>query len=172
MGFDKALVRIDGEGLAARTGRLLAEIADPAFEVGPGHSGLPVAREFQPGDGPLGAILSGWVALHKAGHRGPALVLSTDLARLDAATLLTLRDWPGEHSVIPLLDGEPQPLCARWSADDLDAVSPMFRAGERSMKRMLERPGIELTDALPADGLSDADTPDQLDALGLSWARP
>lgn len=40
MGFDKALVEVDGLPNALRLARALAEVASPLVEVGPGYSGL------------------------------------------------------------------------------------------------------------------------------------
>jgi molybdopterin-guanine dinucleotide biosynthesis protein A len=172
MGFDKALLRIGGVPLALRIGRRARAVAAPALEVGPGHSGLDVAPESQPGSGPLAALADGVRALREQGFSGPALVLSTDLPLIDTHTLMTLVNWPGTSSVVPLLRGQPQPLCARWSADDLDAVGAMVAAGERSLKPLLARSGITLTGAIDPARLSDADTPEELDALGLDWRRP
>ncbi len=172
MGFDKALVRIGGVPLALRIGRRAKAVAAPALEVGPGHSGLELAPESTPGAGPLAALADGVNALRARGFLGPALVLSTDLPRIDTATLMALANWPGDRSVVPLLAGRPQPLCARWSAADLDAVPGLVAAGERSLRALLARSGITLTGAIDPRKLSDADTPEALDALGLDWARP
>jgi molybdopterin-guanine dinucleotide biosynthesis protein A len=172
MGFDKALVRIGGVPLALRIGRRARAVAAPALEVGPGHSGLETAPESHPGSGPLAALADGVVALRNRGFGGPALVLSTDLPHLDTATLSTLVSWPGTGSVVPLLSGRAQPLCARWSAADLDASLALVAAGERSLQALLARSGITLTGAIDPRRLSDADTPEELDALGLDWARP
>jgi molybdopterin-guanine dinucleotide biosynthesis protein A len=172
MGFDKGLVRIRGVPLAHRIGRRARAVAAPALEVGPGHSGLELAPESEPGSGPLAALADGVRALRERGFLGPALVLSTDLPLIDTVALMTLANWPGSASVVPLLAGRPQPLCARWSAQDLDAVAAMVAAGERSLAPLLARSGITLTGAIDPRKLSDADTPEELDALGLDWARP
>ncbi len=172
MGFDKALVRIGGVPLALRVGRRAKAVAAPALEVGPGHSGLACAPESHPGSGPLAALADGVTALRATGFLGPALVLSTDLVAIDTASLMTLANWPGTGSVVPLLGGRPQPLCARWSGADLDAARELVAAGERSMQALLARSGITLTGAIDPARLRDADTPEELDALGLDWARP
>ncbi len=172
MGFDKALVRVGGVPLAHRIARRARAVAAPVLEVGPGHSGLDLAPESDPGSGPLAALADGVAALRGRGFTGPALVLSTDLPRIDTATLMALANWPGASSVVPLLRGRPQPLCARWSAADLDATRGMVAAGERSMAPLLARSGITLTGAIDPQKLIDADTPEELDALGLDWAEP
>jgi molybdopterin-guanine dinucleotide biosynthesis protein A len=86
-----------------------------------------------------------------------------------------LVDWPGDCSVIPIVDGHAQPLCARWSAEDLAATAGLVDAGERALKALLARPGLVLLDeakwpaAVEASAFADVDTPDDLDRLGLCW---
>lgn len=172
MGFDKALIRVAGVPLAVRIAQLARELTNPVLEVGPGYSGCATAPESQPGAGPLAALADGVSALRAVGFSGPALVLSTDLAMLDAPTLAALVTWPGTRSIVPMLDGQPQPLCARWSAADLDAAAALVAAGERSLRPLLARAGVELTDAIDPCGLRDADTPEDLTALALDWCRP
>ena len=172
MGFDKALIEIDGERLAVRIARLAQAVAEPVLELGPGHTGLVTVSETEPGGGPLLALADGVDALRRAGFDGPALVLSTDLVLIDAPTLAGLaRAHPG-RSVVPLLDGVPQPLCARWSAPALDSVAALVRAGERSLRPLLTGPDVMLSSAFAPDRLADADTPEDLDLLGIDWARP
>jgi molybdopterin-guanine dinucleotide biosynthesis protein A len=167
MGFDKALIRVGGELLSMRIARLARTVSDPVFEVGPGYTELPLAPETTPGSGPLAALADGVAALRGGGFDGPALVLATDLVLIDALTLEALVRWPGTGSVVPRHDGRPQPLCARWSAADLDSAAAMVAAGERSLKPLLARPGVELTGAIDAGRLRDADTPEDLRALNL-----
>jgi molybdopterin-guanine dinucleotide biosynthesis protein A len=172
MGFDKARMRIGGRPLAAHLADLLSRVASVCLEVGPGASGLPCVAEREPGSGPLAAIADGVTALRAAGAHGSALILATDLPALDIATLTRLARWPGVGSVVPTLEGRAQPLCARWCAADLDACAALVAAGARSLAPLLARPGVELTDALDPSRLRDADTPDDLAALGLDWSAP
>jgi molybdopterin-guanine dinucleotide biosynthesis protein A len=175
MGFDKASLRIDGIPLARRAGGVLKQVADPAIEVGPGSSGLDSVVEDSPGAGPLAAVAAGVRALREGRHDGGALVLACDLPLVTREALGALVCWPGEGSVVPLVDGRPQPLCARWSAPDLDAVEGLIDAGERAMRALLARPGIrvvedeEWPEGLTARALADVDTPADLDRLGLCW---
>src|SRR5579875_3747236 len=134
MGTDKASLRFGGVSAAARLGRLLEAVADPCVEVGPGRSGLPAMREEPPGEGPLVAVgaASDWLAAHGAG--GAALVLACDLPLVNRAVLERLAGWPGEATVIPFIGGRDQPLCARWSAADLQRARVLAAAGERSLR--------------------------------------
>jgi molybdopterin-guanine dinucleotide biosynthesis protein A len=165
MGRDKATIPIGTTTLAARTAAVAGQVAAPVLEVGPGHCGAQTVHESSPGSGPLSAIADGVIALRRDGFGGPALVLATDLPLLDAATLSALARWPGNNSVVPLLDDRPQPLCARWSAADLDASIGLVSSGERSMRALLTQTGVEFTASLDPRILRDVDTPEDLSAL-------
>lgn len=171
MGRDKAQMMVEGETLAARTARLLASVAHPVLEVGPGVSGLPVAPEPDPRDGPLPAIAAGWVSLLGLGYRGDVLVLSTDLPRLTAPALSWLAGRAGESSVVPIVGGSAQLLCARWCADDLDGAVALVAAGERVVRRALGPETAypseeEFGTVTSAGAFADVDTPGDLEALG------
>jgi molybdopterin-guanine dinucleotide biosynthesis protein A len=145
-----------------------------AVEVGPGFSGLPSVREDPPGRGPLPAIWAGAAAL----GGGAALVVACDLPLVTAEVLAVLARWPGKCSVVPVVGDQPQVLCARWAAADLAAVPSLVAAGERGVRALLGRPGVELvTEAawpgrLDPRALADVDSPADLDALGLEWSAP
>jgi molybdenum cofactor guanylyltransferase len=172
MGRDKALIDVDGSPLWRRTAELLALVADPVVEVGPGYSPLPRAVEPSPGSGPLHALAAGAHLLRRSGHLGPVLLVATDLPRLSAGLLDLLASWPGTASVVPLAGGQPQPLCARYSGADLATAAALVEAGHRSLRSLLDR--IEATWLEPvdwvgaagrADALADIDTPEDLAAL-------
>jgi molybdopterin-guanine dinucleotide biosynthesis protein A len=174
MGFDKALVKVDGLASAVRLAAVMQQVASPVLEVGPGRSGLEAIAEEPGGQGPLFAACAALPVLEAAGHRGPVLLLACDLAFVTAQDLASLAHWPGAASVVPLVGGRPQPLCARWSFEDLLAATALAQGGERSMKALLRRPGIVLVerDDWPAGSaervFADFDTPSDLADLGLS----
>lgn len=176
MGFDKTSMLVDGVPCAVRVAAVLRCVVAVAVEVGPGVSGLPAVREPSPGSGPLGAIGAGAEALRSAGGSRPALVLACDLPFVTESVLRTLAQWPGAGSVVPVVGGWPQPLCARWSAAHLAAAKDLADAGGRAMRTLLEQPDIALVDETQWPGrldrraLADVDTPDDLARLGL--ARP
>ena len=97
MGFDKALVEVNGVPSAVRLAAALAEVTRPVFEVGPGRSGLPAVDEGTLGQGPLVAACAALPALRAAGHLGPVLLLACDLAFVTAADLALLARWPGRR---------------------------------------------------------------------------
>jgi molybdopterin-guanine dinucleotide biosynthesis protein A len=177
MGHDKASLVIDGEPSARRLGGLLAGVVEPALEVGRQCSGLAAIVEEQPGQGPLVALAAGWSALSGAGHEGAVVVLACDLPLVTSAFIRWLAQYPGERSIVPLVEGRLQPLCARWSAPDLRRSVQRAAQGARSLHEVLDEmdpvtvgPRDWAGVALPS-ALADADTPDDLEQLGLTW-RP
>ena len=177
MGHDKATLVIGGEPSARRLGALLAGVVDPALEVGGQCSGLAAIADKQPGEGPLTALAAGWWALSGAGHEGSVIVLACDLPLVTSAFIRWLAQYPGERSVVPLVEGRLQPLCARWSAPDLRRSVERAAQGARSLRELLEE--VDPVTVCPSDWagvalpstLADVDTPDDLERLGLTW-RP
>jgi molybdopterin-guanine dinucleotide biosynthesis protein A len=172
MGRDKAALVVPGtdgtpdESLAIRTARLLVAVAGPVLEVGPGRSGLPVVEESPPGRGPLWAVAAGWRALQDAGWRGAVVVVATDLPRLTPGLLAWLAAHPAGGSVVPVVDGRPQPLCARYAPADLEVAARLVSTGHQAMRDLLNAIDAHLagpeTWAAAAggpDALADVDTP-------------
>ncbi len=167
MGHDKASLVIGGRSLADRTAELLCQVVDPVLVVGPGYSDLPVISEEPPGRGPLVAIAAGAAALAARGHPGPAVVVATDLPRLGTSLLRRLASHPGPRSVVPLVEGRPQWLAARWSASALVLARHLATTAERRMVALAA--DVEwLYEPQWAGELVDIDTPADLDALGMS----
>lgn len=170
LGRDKAALPVDGEPLAVRVAGRLAAVASPALEVGPGRSGLLVAGEHDPGEGPLPAIAAGWAALGRLGFRGPVLVVATDLPALTVELLAWLAGHPGDASVVPVVAGMPQLLCARWSPADLDRVASLRESGERAVRRALGDDAVlagedEWGAVASAECFADIDEPADLERL-------
>lgn len=179
MGFDKALLEVGGRANAARLAAVLSEaVSGPLIEVGPGVSGLVPVRESPPGAGPLAALVAGADGLARAGWQGPVIVVACDLPLLSASALATVAGWPGAASVVPIWQGQYQPLCARWSATDLDVARRLVSEGTRSMQALLEAcsfselgPGQWGPGAGP-EQLADVDTPEDVARLGLAPPPP
>lgn len=178
MGRDKATIEVDGITLAERTATLLHDATTLALEVGPGVSALASVQEDPPGQGPLAAILAGRQALLERGlsPHASCLVVSCDLPRLTASVLQRLAGTAGAASVLPVIDGTEQPLCARWSARDLDAAVAAFAGGERSLRHLPERSNATLLGETgwgdDAASLRDADTPADLTTIGVTLDAP
>ncbi|MGH9046433.1 MAG: molybdenum cofactor guanylyltransferase [Acidimicrobiales bacterium] len=173
MGFDKASILIEGITIARRLAGVLAAVTALAVEVGPGHSGLPAVTEEPAGAGPLVAVGAGHRALRARGHLGPALLIACDLPHVDEAVLRLLAAWPGTSSVVPVVEGQPQPLCARWSFQALDKVASHVSGGDRSMRPLLDGPGVllleesEWSPTATSASFVDVDRPEDLERLGL-----
>jgi molybdopterin-guanine dinucleotide biosynthesis protein A len=174
MGRDKASLIIGGVPLAKRLGALLTAATQPALEVGPGWSGL-ATTEPDPGEGPLVALAAGWRWLEGLGHDGPVIVIATDLPRLTIGVLTWLAGRAETVSVVPLVDGRRQPLCARWCPADLDRAVELAAAGERSVGAALGSDTAFLGEAAwgaiaPAEAFRDVDRPEDLTGLEHSDA--
>jgi molybdopterin-guanine dinucleotide biosynthesis protein A len=173
MGRDKATLRIGGQSLAERVAGCLSQVVAPVLEVGPGRTALPVAPEDRPGAGPLSALVAGWHALMAEDHHGPVVVVACDLPRVTGPLLRFIALHPGVGSAVPVVDGRPQPLCARFSASALAHGAEMVGTGRRSLGALLEHPDVRWLEpsqwSRVADGADfvDADTPDDLARLGL-----
>lgn len=185
MGTDKAMLKVEGAELAPRAGAVLAAVTAPALEAGPGRSGLPVVPEPFPGQGPMVALAAAWTELSARGHLGPVVVLACDLPLVDEPLLRLLASWPTSDSVVPVVDGHPQPLCARLSPAALDlaavlasapAAGPRSHRSHRSLRSLLA--ATPVTWLGPAEwgpvasprSFADVDRPTDLDALGLRWS--
>jgi molybdenum cofactor guanylyltransferase len=173
MGFDKALLQVDGAPNAVRLGRVLSRVARPVLEVGPGRSGLPWLMEVPPGGGPLVALCAGAEALVRLGHNGAVLVVACDMPYLGEAALRSIAEWEGDGSVVPVVEGRLQPLCARWSCDDLRVAARLVSEGERSMKALLSLTVVETLgpghwpEGVTARDFADVDTRAELEAHHL-----
>ncbi len=173
MGQDKTQLLVEGVTLAQRTARLLTRVVDVALEVGPGTSGLPSILDDPPGDGPLSAIVIGHLALRHREAPEVVLIVASDLPNLteELLTFLVTFDAPG--SVVPIVEGRAQPLCARWSRRDLDTAVIKLREGDRSLRFLPTQPEVTLLEehdwhhVASADTFADVDTPDEARRWGL-----
>jgi molybdopterin-guanine dinucleotide biosynthesis protein A len=174
MGVPKATLRVDGEALAVRAARALAAVCDPVLEVGPGHTGRRCVVEDPPGGGPVAALLAGWDALDAP---TAVVVLACDLPFVDAALVRLLVEWPGDGCVVPLLDGRPQPTCARFGSDAVDAARAVVADGPASFRAVLARASVDYVSesrwraVAPATALVDVDTPADATRWGVEPPR-
>jgi molybdenum cofactor guanylyltransferase len=173
MGRDKATIEVDGTILAVRSASLLSRVTDLAVEVGDGVSGLASVREVPRGSGPLAACAAGHAELLRRGldPAAPCLVIACDLPRLSQEVLEKLGQWPGSGSVMPVIDGFAQPLCARWSARDLRAAVRLLAAGVRSLRDLPDRAAATLLDEVQWGSqrvaFADVDNPEDFAIMGL-----
>lgn len=174
MGRDKSQLIVDGSTLAVRTASLIQLVVETAIEVGTGVSGLPTTREQPMGEGPLVAIAEGCRALRERGHTGSALVIACDLPFLSERLLRFLVDYESPGSVVPVVRGRAQPLCAKWGREDLDETSQLVSQGVRSLQHLTTQPNVALIDesawqyVATEEQFSDVDSPADLQRLGLA----
>jgi len=45
---------------------------------------------------------------------------------------------PDDHTTVPMVDGRPQPLCARYAPSTLDLCAGLVAQGQRSLKVLLD----------------------------------
>lgn len=155
MGQDKATMRLTGQRLVDRAVQCLGECcvevlvahgATRPLDVA-GARGVPDA----PGEGPLAGIVGG---LRHA--RTPLLaVIAVDMPRANSDVLRALATvWDGEAAVVPVVDGEPQPLHAVYAVSWTMRYARLLAAGERSARRALQTLGAR-TAAADAWGVAD-----------------
>jgi molybdopterin-guanine dinucleotide biosynthesis protein A len=174
MGVDKAELLRDGLRLADRGAAILAEVCDPALEVGPGATDLDAVREPEPGSGPLAALAAGAAALRARGYSGALLVVAVDLPFVEVPLLRLLAGHdPTATTLVPVAGGIPQSLCARYAGAASATAGDLVAAGRRSLRALLDAvPWEELPEdawraVAPAHALDDVDTPADLERFGL-----
>ena len=176
MGFDKAQLVVHGEQNLQRLASLLSRYCSPAVVLGEILCSIPMLKDDVPGAGPLAALAGGWRYLREQGST-EVIALACDLPLVGEEVLDLLARWPSPRSVVPVVDGEPQPLCARWSARDLDRAVDLVLLGSRSMRDLLavcdaDYVGEEVwAGRFAASALADVDTVEDLEQLGIDWSR-
>ena len=147
LGFNKAELKVGNEICINRVATALGLAGfNPIFEIGRGYSYLDNIVEPDIGQGPLGAIVFGFKYLNKLGYVGPIMVLSCDLPFIDYRALNFINLSSKDKSVIPVIGGTKQPLCAKWSIDDLSFGSELYANKERSLKWFPITEGVLLND--------------------------
>ena len=173
MGCDKATIDLEGVPLARRVAMALSEVASPCLEVGPGVSGLPFGLIDPAQQGPLVALAkaAGWLSHRQSDRSTHVLTLACDLPLVTPALLRWLVEYPSDRSILPLVGGRPQPLCARWTRSDLDLAVRAVAEGATAMQALvrvaspdLVRPA-EWAHVAPPDAFDDVDTPDDWQRL-------
>lgn len=164
-GTDKALADAGGRPLAAWAVAALRDAgADPVVAVGGSAGtalGLPTIADRRPGSGPLAALAT--VLLWA--RTGLVLVAPCDLPLLRREHLSPLVAAAGPGlSAVAEVDGRPQPSLACWPATLGPAMQRLVGAGRRAWHDALEA-GPWVAVPVPAEAVTDADTPDALARL-------
>jgi molybdenum cofactor guanylyltransferase len=169
MGADKALLEVDGRAMASRVAAALAAAGGrPVRAVGGDAAGLTslgldVVPDLDPGEGPLGGIVTALAAL-------PAevvFVASCDLVAPSpgavSATVAALAASPTALVAVPVVTGRRQWMHAAWRAAAAAPLRAAFAAGERAVHAAVAAAGLPVVElALPGPVVADADTPADL----------
>lgn len=143
MGQDKAILRLAGQTLLARTVAVARTAGLDAVVVGRDRpddwtdATTRFLRDDQPGNGPLGGLRDALAATNRT-----IVALPCDLPRLDAVAvrwLLSAADetGPGSPVVAAQVAGRVQPLFALWRQSCRSGLDAAFAAGERSPLRWM-----------------------------------
>jgi molybdopterin-guanine dinucleotide biosynthesis protein A len=152
---------------------MLGAVCGPVLEVGPGYGALRACREPEPGAGPLAAFVAGSAALAADGHAGPVIVLAVDLPFITIGLLEWLAEHGGAGCVVPIVAGQPQTLCARYSTDARRVAPALYEHGDRSMRALLATVAVTEVDEAgwstvgDAAMFTDVDTLDDAARAGL-----
>jgi len=137
MGRNKALIEVGGKPLIERLVRLIPgpRIAILANEARPYEFlGLPVIPDQHHGIGPMAGVQAG------LSHSDTeySFFLACDLARIDAASLVTiLRSHEGEDFVGPRTRHGIEPLCALYSRRLLPRMETAIASGTYGLQELV-----------------------------------
>jgi molybdenum cofactor guanylyltransferase len=155
-GSPKALIEVDGETLADRGRRVLAEACDEVLVVGkPGE--LPF--EVTPDAGDVRAPIAGVVAGLRAARNDVCVMLPVDCPRITAAVIRELGDACRDVAV-------PQtgPLPGAWAKSALPLLEQRLETGPYALYRTYDWLDVVTVEVDPAL-VVDVDLPDDLAAL-------
>lgn len=150
MGFNKALIEIDGETIVERTIRVLSTVAgvdevflvvnDPAPYRG---FGVEVHTDIHKGAGSLGGVFT---ALKRAGSER-VFVAACDMPFLDpAAVEVIIRQEDGFDAVVPSAGGRTHPLHSLYSTGAAPAMGEMITKGRLRIGEFLRGARVRYLD--------------------------
>lgn len=162
MGRDKALIEVAGGvrlvdravGSVRQVARCLG-VPEAVVVLAAGETrripALPdVEQVSDPGEGPLGGLVSGLTALHDAGVV-TAIVLAVDYLDPSIEILRMAHGRLGEHdAVVPVVEGRSHHLHAVFRVAALSELRAAYGAGERAVHRALERLDVDWWGDWPA----------------------
>jgi molybdopterin-guanine dinucleotide biosynthesis protein A len=133
-GVKKALFEVEGRRIVDRQLDVLVPLFDEVLLVVAAADGWDVPRarlvvDRRPGKGPLAgleAVLS----------EGDAFVVACDMPYLDEGVIRQICSHPG--TVVPVIEGVPQPLHARWSAEALPVIRRRLDQDELRLLRLVD----------------------------------
>jgi molybdopterin-guanine dinucleotide biosynthesis protein A len=136
MGYDKALLAIEGIPLIRRIAAEVRKAAGSVTVIGPRQRydalGLPCVEDLVPGRGPMGGLFTA-LSISRAEWN---LVIACDMPRVNAAVLRTLfeaAEGCGHRAVIPARGSLLEPLCAVYHRDLLPEVASALEGNRLRM---------------------------------------
>ena len=134
MGQDKAQLSISGRRLLDHVLDAAREYTDRVVVVG-GQMGVPESvKDRFPGEGPLGALITGLTYLGEGVH----IALACDMPLVTAAALRMIGAGIGDgDAAVPEVGGRYHPLCSAYRGEAVGLLLRAFEDGERSLTRAL-----------------------------------
>ena len=155
-GSPKALIELDGETLAERGRRVLAQACDEVLVVGKvGELPFPVL----PDAGDVRAPIAGVVGGLRAAANDVCVFLPVDCPRMTAEAIRALGDACRDAAV-----PETGPLPGAWAKSALPLLEQRLAAGPYALYRTYDDLDVAFVDLDPAI-VADVDTPADLDTL-------
>ncbi len=165
MGQDKALLELSGQTLLERVAREVRAAACSVTVIAPlerySGLGLTVVPDLQPGEGPLGGILTALSVTQSEWN----LIVACDMPDINRAVLSELLEQAELRDADCLLGlsstGRRQPLCAVYHRRCLPVVQAAMEAGVRKVTAALD--GLQVMEWLPqdADLFTNLNTPQE-----------
>jgi molybdenum cofactor guanylyltransferase len=149
MGRDKAVLPAGDGTLLEHLAHRLSPAVDEVIVAG-GSANLDLAGvqridDRHPGLGPLAGIHAGLLAA----RHSLVWVVACDLPDVEPALGLLMRNLAHEcEAVVPLLDGEPEGVCALYRRGLASRIEALLLAGERSIRSLLARSAVRYVTTL------------------------
>jgi molybdenum cofactor guanylyltransferase len=139
MGQDKAALVLGGKTLLERVTATMQQVFPKVVvSVRQLRSGVdtPQVCDEQPASGPMAGLIAG---LAQAGTPW-VFAVACDMPFVTQDVVIRLASLRnGFQAVVPMVGGHPQPLAAFYATSTLDAMRGSFAAGDRSMRRVLDK---------------------------------
>jgi molybdenum cofactor guanylyltransferase len=155
-GSPKALAILEGETLAERGRRVLAEACDEVLIVGK-RGELPF--DVIDDDSEVRAPIAGVVAGLRAAAHEVAVFLPVDCPRVTPEVVRTLGEASKDAAV-----AQSGPLPGAWAKSALPVLERRLATGPYALYRAYEELVVEILDIDP-ELLADVDTPDEFEAI-------
>ena len=178
MGFNKALLEIDGEPLIAKVARVLNEVVVGNFQIVGGDSatftslGYSCLSDEYPGEGPLGGIITA-LNYFKSQGKKHVLIVACDLPNISKNFIneMFLKSIEEPESIlVPVVEEHLQWMHALWPTDVLPVLLKSFSSINRAPWRATEDLQIFKIEGADPHVLFDIDEPDDLTRILQSGA--